>query len=171
MTTTGATLTGHGTVIATAGFSNDMGGAITAEQQLNLIGDIDNAGTITVAAGGELRCFGTLEDSGSIALQANSVGSLEAVASGQTITFAGNHAKLVLRNPGAFSGAINGFGLTHSIELEAEATVPNFASGVLTLTVPPGKVVAQLQMQGPFPYTTLNFHVAPGLSSVITFVP
>jgi T5SS/PEP-CTERM-associated repeat protein len=163
----GATLTGHGTVIAASGFNNN-GGAITADQQLNLIGDIDNAGTITVAAGGELRCFGTLDDTGSIDLQTNSVASLEAVASGQTITFAGNNAKLVLRSPGAFSGTIQGFALTHSIELEAEATGRNFANPVLTLTGPAGNVVARLQMQGA--YTTNNFNVAPGLPSVITFV-
>jgi T5SS/PEP-CTERM-associated repeat protein len=166
---TGATLTGHGTVIAAAGFSNN-GGVITADQQLNLIGDIDNAGSITVAAGGELRCFGTLDDTGSIDLQANSVASLEAVASGQTITFAGNNAKLVLRSPGAFSGVVQGFFHTHSIELEAEATLLNFANPVLTLTGPAGNVVAQLQMQGAFPYTTNSFHVAPGLPSLITFV-
>ncbi|WP_166656306.1 hypothetical protein [Paraburkholderia sp. BL10I2N1] len=170
---TGATLSGHGTVIASAGFNiNDLG-AITAHQQLNLIGDIDNAGTITVAAGGDLRCFGTLlDDQGSIELQANSVASLEAVGSGQTITFAGNNAKLVLRSPGAFGGTIKNFGPTHSIELEAEVTLPpNFANGVLTLTGPGNNnVVAQLQMQGAIAYNTNSFNVVPGPPAVITYV-
>ena len=163
----GATLTGHGTVIASAGL-NINGGAITAHQQLNLIGDIDNAGTITVAAGGDLRCFGTLlDDQGSIELQANSVASLEAVASGQTITFAGNNAKLVLRNAGDFGGTIMDFGPTHSIELEAEATGHNFdiPSSTLTLTGPGANVVAKLLMKG---LTSTSFNVVPGPTTLIT---
>lgn len=170
---TNATLSGHGTVIAAAGFSNN-GGTITAEHRLNLIGDIDNAGEISVDAGGDLRCFGSIDDTGLIELQANSVASLEAVASGQTIKFAGNKARLVLRSPGDFSGVVKDFGPTHSIELEVEATSLNFdiASGMLTLKQGvPGNVVAQWQMQGVIAYTVNNFLLAPGLPSVITFFP
>lgn len=163
----GGTLTGHGTVIATAGFSN-MGGAITAETQLNLIGDIDNGGTITVAAGGELRCVGSLDDTGSISLQANSVASLEAVTSSQTIKFAGNDARLVLRSPGPgiFSGVIEDFAKTHSIEVETEASGFNFAAGMLTLTHPASTVVAELQMSGT--YSPFDFKLVSGTHSVIT---
>ncbi|MHB9841463.1 hypothetical protein Q8F57_042355 [Paraburkholderia terrae] len=168
----GGTLTGHGTIIASAGFVISERGTITVHQHLNLIGDLDNAGQITVAAGGELRCFGTLEDSGSTELQTDSVASLEAVAD-QTITFAGDNAKLVLRSPDAFAGAIEGFGFSgtnHSIELEAEATPTHtFADNVLTLTGPGGNVVAQLQMNRAPPYVNNNFDVTPGFPSIIRF--
>jgi T5SS/PEP-CTERM-associated repeat protein len=171
-----ATLTGYGTVIVSAGLNISEGGAITAHQQLNLVGDIDNAGTITVAAGGHLQCSGTLVDeTGSIELRANSVASLEAVESDQqTITFAGHNARLVLRSPAAFGGTIKGFGLSHLIELEAEANnftlTPNPPNAsTLTVTGPSG-VVAQLQMSGV--YVDANFIVTSGIPlSVIEFHP
>lgn len=65
----GGTLTGKGTVIASAGLSISEKGTITVHQQLNLIGDIDNAGTITVAARGDLRCFGTLVEGAAISIR------------------------------------------------------------------------------------------------------
>jgi T5SS/PEP-CTERM-associated repeat protein len=153
---TGATLTGHGTVIAAAGF--DISGTITAGHSLNLIGDIDNASTITVAAGGHLRCFGTLlSDNGNIELQANSVATVEAVQSPQTITFSGSNARLELRSPGAFLGTIVGFAKTHAIELDAEAISFTFAGTVLTIKGPFG-TVAQLQMTGPYNATSFTLN-------------
>jgi T5SS/PEP-CTERM-associated repeat protein len=165
-----AVLSGNGTVIVSAGLNVSENGAINAHQQLNLVGDIDNAGTITVAVGGDLRCIGTLlDEKGSIKLHANSVASLEAVQSDQqTITFAGQNARLVLRSPAAFGGTIDGFGLTHAIELEAEADNRTYAGNTLTVTGPSG-VVAQLQMSGN--YTEPNFALASGFPSVITFSP
>jgi T5SS/PEP-CTERM-associated repeat protein len=165
-----ATLSGQGTVIASAGLNISENGAITAHQQLNLVGDIDNAGTITVDAGGDLRCFGTLlDEKGSIKLHANSVASLEAVQSDQqTITFAGRNARLLLRDPAAFGGTIEGFGLSHVIELEVEADNRTLIGNTLTVTGPIG-VVAQLQMSGN--YTDHNFALTPGFPSVIRFSP
>lgn len=164
----GGTLTGHGTVTASAGFSISGNGTMTVHRQLSLVGDIDNAGAITVAAGGELRCFGPLDDSGLIELRANSVASLETVGSDQTVSFTDDHARLVLRLPNAFGGTIKGFGKHNSIELEAVATGHHYdtVDGILTLTGSAGDV-AQLQMAGN--YTDSNFHLTSGFPSVINF--
>lgn len=152
----GGTLKGHGTVIASAGFV--LIGTVTAGKSLNLVGDIDNSGTITVAAGGHLRCLGTLlADNGTIELQTHSVATVEAVQSGQTLTFSGPDARLELRSPGAFSGTIDGFAKTHTIELDAEANSFTFANNLLTISGT--AVVAQLQMQGS--YSTTDFTVKP----------
>ncbi|TDN63235.1 hypothetical protein [Paraburkholderia sp. BL10I2N1] len=144
------TLTGHGTVTASAGFV--INGTITAGKPLNLIGDIDNAGTITVASGGHLRCFGKLlSDSGTIELQSNGVATVEDVQAPQTIAFSGPSARLERRSPGAFSGTIDGFAQTHTIELDAEATGFTVTGGggttMVTLSGPSG-TVARLQMNG-----------------------
>jgi T5SS/PEP-CTERM-associated repeat protein len=166
----GGALSGNGTVVAAQGIVNN-GGVITADGKLILVGDIDNAPTnhgssMTVAAGSELQCFGALTDDGTLSLQDHSVASLEAVASGQTVSFDGLQARLVLRSPGGFHGSISGFGQTHKIVLEAEVTNVAFAAnGVLTVTGP-GGVVAQLQMIGP--YDPPNFLLAPGFPGVIT---
>lgn len=164
----GGTLSGNGTVIAAQGITNN-GGVITADGKLILVGDVDNAAIphgspMTVAAGGELQVFGALTDDGTLSLQAQSVASLEAVASAQTVSFDGAHASLVLRSPGGFEGSISGFGQTHKIVLEAEVTGIAFASGVLTATGP-GGTVAQLQMIGP--YEPPNFLLTPGFPGVI----
>lgn len=162
----GGTLSGYGTLCAAAGFVNN-GGAITAEQQLSLIGDIDNAGTMT-AAGGELRCFGSIDDTGAIILQAGGAASLEAVTSGQTITFAGSNARLLLQSPGAFQGVIKGFSTTHVIEVAANVTTLSFAGSALTLNDGTGNPIAELQLQGS--YGLGSFHLTPGFPSVIKFV-
>ncbi|MGF6781814.1 hypothetical protein [Paraburkholderia sp. GAS334] len=157
---TGGTLTGHGTVTAVAGF--DLSGTITAGNSLNLIGDIDNSGKITVATGGHLRCFGTLlADNGTIELQANSVATVEAVQTGQTITFSGLKARLELRSPGAFSGTIDGFARTHTIELDAEANSFTLVGNMLTISGPSG-TVAQLQMTGSPSANDFRLNQLPG---------
>lgn len=165
---TGGALSGNGTVIAAQGIDNN-GGVITADGKLVLVGDIDNApiqhgSSMTVAANGELQCFGALTDDGTLSLQAHSVASLEAVAAGQTISFDGLHASLILRSPGGFQGSISGFGQTHKIVLEAEVTSVAFATGVLTAKGP-GGVVAQLKMTGS--YNPSNFQLTAGFPGVI----
>ncbi|MGF6597368.1 T5SS/PEP-CTERM-associated repeat protein [Paraburkholderia sp. GAS448] len=166
----GGTLLGSGTVIAAQGIDNS-GGTITADGKLILVGDIDNADngnaySMTVAAGGELQCFGALTDDGKLSLQAHSLASLEAVESGQTVSFDGLHAKLVLRSPGAFAGAISGFAHTHEIVVNAEVTGIVFGSGVLTVHGLSNLVVAQLQMIGP--YNPSSFQLVQGFPGVIT---
>ncbi len=166
---TGGTLSGSGTVIAAQGIDNN-GGVITADGKLILIGDIDNAATsqgnsMTVAANGELQCFGALTDDGTVSLEAHSVASLEAVAAEQIISFDGLRASLVLRSPGGFLGSIRGFAPTHKIVLEADVTSVAFAGGVLTATGP-GGIVAQLKMKGT--YDPPPFQFAPGFPGVIT---
>ncbi|MFM0029813.1 hypothetical protein PQR70_26620 [Paraburkholderia madseniana] len=159
----GGTLSGSGTVIAAQGINNN-GGKITADRKLILVGDIDNPANsansanpmMMVAANGELQCFGALTDNGTLSLQAHSVASLEAVDAGQTISFDGQHAKLVLRSPGAFAGSISNFTHTHKIVVEAYVTGIAFASGVLTVKGLGSNVIAQLQIAGPPP----NFHLA-----------
>ncbi|SKD06312.1 hypothetical protein [Paraburkholderia hospita] len=163
------TLTGHGTIIAVAGF--DLSGTVTAGNSLNLIGDIDNSGTITVSAGGHLRCFGTLlADNGKIELQANSVATVEAVQTGQTITFSGPKARLELRSPGAFSGTIDGFAKTHKIELDAEANALMVGGNIVTIGGPSG-TVAQLQMTTSPSPGSLDLKPLPGGRSEIVHVP
>ncbi|CAH2807062.1 MAG: hypothetical protein CPDRYMAC_6441 [uncultured Paraburkholderia sp.] len=160
----GATLSGSGTVIASAGFRID-GGTVTAQPQLKLIGGIDNAGTIVVAAHSALQCYGAISDTGAIKLGPASVTSLEAVESGQTITFGGNPARLVLHSPGAFEGVIDGFAHTNEIELDAHATTYQFTSPTLTLRDVNNQIVAQLQMLGTFGPNA--FQLTPGNVSVI----
>jgi T5SS/PEP-CTERM-associated repeat protein len=163
---TGGTLTGHGTVTAVAGF--DVSGTITAGNSLSLIGDIGNSGTITVAAGGHLRCFGTLfADNGTIELQANSVATVEAVQTGQTIKFSGPKARLELRSPGAFSGIIDGFAKTHTIELDAQANSFTVVGSMLTISGMSG-TVAQLQMTGsPSPNDFKLIQLPGGRSEIV----
>jgi T5SS/PEP-CTERM-associated repeat protein len=166
---TGGTLSGNGTVIAAQGVDNN-GGVITAVGKLVFVGDVDNApiahgSSMTVAADSELQVFGALTDDGTLSLHADSVASLEAVASGQTVSFDGVHARLVLRSPGEFAGSISSFGKTHKIVLEADVTNVAFANGVLTATGP-GGTVAELQMIGS--YEPPNFLLAPGFPGVIT---
>jgi T5SS/PEP-CTERM-associated repeat protein len=165
----GGTLSGHGTVIAAQGIANN-GGTITAVGKLILIGDVDNAAikhgsSMTVAANGELQCFGALTDDGTLSLQAHSVASLEAVAAGQTISFGGSHARLVLRSPGVFGGSISGFAATHKIVVEAEVTSIAFGGGEITMNGP-GGLVGTLLMNGP--YDPPNLHLDPGFPGVIT---
>jgi hypothetical protein len=143
---------------------------ITAVGKLIFVGDVDNASiahgsSMTVAADSELQVFGALTDDGTLSLHADSVASLEAVASGQTVSFDGAHARLVLRSPGEFAGSISNFGKTHKIVLEADVTSVAFANGVLTATGPGGPV-AELQMMGS--YEPPNFLLAPGFPGVIT---
>ncbi|MCP3711906.1 hypothetical protein M3I54_34000 [Paraburkholderia sp. CNPSo 3274] len=164
----GATLTGHGTVTAVAGFVNN--GTITVINSLTLVGDMDNASTISVSAGGHLRCFGTLlSDTGTIELRADSVATVEAVQSPQTIKFVGTNARLELRSPGAFTGTIDGFAKTDTIELDVEVKSINFANNVLTIKDHFGTVEAQLQMTGGA-YSTGSFQINPlsnGRSAIV----
>jgi len=160
-----ATLRGSGTISASQGISNS--GTITAEARLLLIGNIDNSALIEIASGGDLRCLGALTDEGDITLQANSVASLESV-SGQTITFGGSHARLVLRSPGAFNGSITGFAATHEIVVYAEVSglVYSTIDKVLTVNGSGGGPIAQIKMNGS--YMSNSFHLAPGFPSVIS---
>lgn len=166
---TGGTLSGNGTIIAAQGITNN-GGVITVDGTLIVVGGIDNAAissgsSMIVAAGGELQCFGALTDDGTLSLQAQSTASLEAVASGQTISFDGPHASIVLRNPGGFGGSISGFGPTHKIVIEADVTSLVFAGGTLTANGP-GGLVATLLMNGS--YGPGSFVLASGFPGVIT---
>ncbi|TCG03537.1 hypothetical protein BZM27_47775 [Paraburkholderia steynii] len=164
----GATLSGSGTVIAAQGINNN-GGTITADGTLIVIGDIDyppnpSAPMMIVAAHGELQCFGALTDNGTLSLQDHSVASLEAVDPGQTISFDGHHAKLVLRTPGAFAGSISGFKHKDEIVVEADVTGIALAGDVLTVQGLGSTVIAQLQITGTLP----TFHLQQGFPGVIT---
>jgi hypothetical protein len=105
-----------------------------------------------------------LTDNGKLSLQAHSVASLEAVDAGQTISFDGQHAKLVLRSPGAFAGSISNFGKTHRIVVEADVTGITLVSGVLTVKGLGSTVVAELQINGIPP----PFHLTSGFPGEIT---
>ncbi|MFP3558678.1 hypothetical protein SB861_49665 [Paraburkholderia sp. SIMBA_049] len=167
----GATLSGSGTVIAAQGINNS-GGTITADGKLIVVGDIDNPANtdpsipmMIVAAHGELQCFGALTDNGTLSLRDHSVASLEAVDAGQTISFDGQHTKLVLRSPGVFAGSISGFKHNDKIVVEADVTGIALTGSVLTVHGPGGTVIVQLQVTGPVPI----FHLQqPGFPGVIT---
>ena len=159
----GGTLSGSGTVIATQGIANN-GGTITANGKLILVGGVDNPANaanpdvpmMIVATKGELQCFGALTDNGTLSLQAHSVASLEAVEAGQTISFDGKHAKLVLRSPGVFAGKISGFKQTDRIVVEADVTSIALAGSVLTVNGLGNTVIVKLQIAGAPP----NFQLA-----------
>jgi T5SS/PEP-CTERM-associated repeat protein len=159
-----ATVTGSGTVIAAQGINNS--GNINADGELTLIGDIDNSSSITVAMGGKLYCFGAVTDDGTITLKENSEASLEAV-SGQTITFGGPNATLVLRSPRDFSATLDGFGASHRIVVDAEITHIAYSPATKVLTANDvNGVVVEFTMTGN--YNPNGFQLTPGFPSVIT---
>ncbi|MGT2471546.1 hypothetical protein [Paraburkholderia terrae] len=165
----GGTLSGSGTVVAPQGIKNS-GGTITADGKLILVGDVDNPANddspmMIVAPHSELQCFGALTDNGKLSLLAHSVASLEAVDADQTISFDGQHAKLVLRSPGTFAGSISGFKHNDKIVVEADVTAIASASGVLTVKGLGGTIIAQLKIAGALP----NFQLShPGFPGEIT---
>jgi hypothetical protein len=157
----GTTRLGRLTVLPTGavvvGGAPASAGAITvaAGQHITGIGalkatTIIDAGTIT-ASGGALRLLGDVAGPGTAAIDAQSIMAVYGTLGLPRITFLpGDHQTLLLGNPAAVSGTIDGFGITDVIDLHGIglATGTSFAGDTLTVTAPAGAIT--LHFAGPY---------------------
>ena len=138
----GATLRASAVTVAAKGnlsgagtISGDGGGNSTIA-----LTSIDNAGTIT-ATGGNLLLYGSVTDTGLMAIGTSAVIALQAaVGAGQTLSF-GPGAHAVLDDAMGFAGTISGFAAGNVLDLASTAaTSATWSGGILTISTSSGPI-------------------------------
>jgi hypothetical protein len=134
---------------------------------------VTNDGTIAAGSDQHLTIAGALSGTGTVKLPTTlTLGG--AVSSGQTLDFTGGGETLNLGDPAAFSGQLQSFASSDTIDLTgmsfASVTAITFAAGILTLTA--GSPSLTLTFANPSDFGTYQFALfADGTGTGITLAP
>ena len=105
---------------------------------------LENSGTITESSTGLLTINGSLTGTGTVDISQKPLTLNGTVGTGQNISFTGTNEVLDLGSPNSFSGTVNNFAVSDTIDLTSvpigSITAMTFVSGVLTLTEATGKI-------------------------------